>query len=60
MTCRVGLLSAWKGMLFKKGARGREGEEKRENKLKQTGKGPQAMFLSLMQPNTRDFSKKEH
>ena len=37
-----------------------EGEEKRENKLKQTGKGPQAMFLSLMQPNTRDFSKKEH
>ena len=60
MTYRVGLLRAWKGTVFKKGARGREGEEKRENKLKQRGKGPQATFLSLMQPNTRDFAKKEH
>jgi len=58
ITCRVGL--NLEGYTFQEGAGGREGEEKRENKLKQRGKGAQAKFLSLMQPNIRDFSKKEH
>ena len=58
ITSRVGL--HLEGYTFQEGSGGREGEEKRKNKLKQREKGPQAKFLSLMKPNIRDFSKKEH